>query len=650
MVSAAHESFGVRTRPASPVRWLATVGEYASAAAVAAPDEPVPVLRPSRPEQEQAWRGTIDRLFGPVAGDVAGERLVLAWGPAAADAARVFAAVTRSRLVFCRSEDDVVAQSRGGAEENVVVAGFAHQLTVAAVARITAAAGGPLGFLCGRDQAALSFAVAKALLRPAAALTGTTVLDAPSHRSEENPDVPADELRRRLTEPSLVQILRSHGEGGHAKYGRVVVCGLLDVTEFPATPDSGCAREPRVCKRAEPLGADVVFGAELAAPVVFFLCCNGFNVAQELYPSPVSMALALLEGPAGAVIAPSRPLVVPDTLLTALREELAHGTSLGRIVTELNRLSAELGQRDAFVLLGDPCLTVPAADQNLPPADDRTTGSSVLDDLQDWLIAVLRHAERGRRLIRSARIWLAGRADELLVPAAQRADEIERLALYALKWTETRPSGESLVRLRRNATMIRMSVSRWDNAVARLLLQVRDTADAFDIGHYDQVLVGVSDGDPCARCDTPTEVHLFGRGEPLEHHRRAHLCRVCGPVGESGTSGPALVVSECPAVVHGGGRLRIGADLRFPPGARRVVGNAQVYLRFFDKARDRCVHDEIRVVAAEDQAVEFDIDLPVDLGVDLHSVRLVVVSGFDVGYARARVAALPRAGAEVSRG
>lgn len=634
------------------VRWVSAPDDYTAASTAVAPGDPVPVLLPDRPEQAAAWRSTVDRLYARVrTPGVPGERVVLAWGADAADGARTYANMTAARLVLCEDVADVCAAVRTGAEQNAVVVAPAALLTVAAVSRISAAAaeaGVAVGFLCGRQLAALSFSVAKALLDVTAGAAGVELFDAPSHRAEENPYTAPAALSAALRETSLIKILRSHGEGGHAKYGGVVVCGLLDPVEFPDAPGQGCTRHPRVCKRAEPSGAEVVFGDEVAAPVVIFLCCNGFNVANELYPSPVSMALAFAEGQVGAVIAPARPLVVPDAMLTTLREDLARGLPLGQVVAELNRICAGLGQPDAFVLIGDPCLTLPG--EHAPPATESSaeaaTGDSAardsarIEELRDWLVLVLRHAARGRRLLRSARSWLGGRAPELLEPPSSRFEHVERLTLYALKWLETHPGGEALRKLGRTTTMIRLGVARWDAEVARLLLQVRDTADAFDIGHYDLVLADVAEGAPCLRCGTPLEVHTYGRGEPDESHRTGYLCRVCGPVAESGSAGPALTVRDIPKVVRGGDGLTLSADLRFPATPRIAVA-AQVYLRFFDKARDRCVHEEVRTVLAEDQRVEFDIALPADLGVDLHSIRLAAVSGFDIAYARARVAALP---------
>ncbi|HEU5160824.1 MAG TPA: hypothetical protein VFU43_27755 [Streptosporangiaceae bacterium] len=593
-------------------------------------------------EKSAVWREVLETGFGPAAPEAFGERLVLSWGAGTRGAARHYAAASRSRLVSCATIDDVLRAIAGGdGREAVVVVAFTGRLTVASIARISAAcreAGRSLGFLSGRSEAGLSFSVAKALRRPRPELTGLDLLDAPLHRQEENSRrLPAD-FRQRLTRPSLAKILRSHGEGGHAKLPGVVVCGLPDPAEFPDTPDEGCAREPRRCKRAEATRSDVVFADELAAPVVCFVCCNGFNVAEQLYPSPVSMALSFIEGWAGALIAPIRPLVAPDEMVDVLYRGLAAGRPLGSIVARLNAMSARIGQRDAFVLHGDPCLRLPATDGSgdgpaVVAVDDR------LVELRDWLVTALRQAERGRRLLRALRAWLGD--DTAPAPLIDRFEKIERLILNTMKWAEISPSGESRQRLLRSAAVIRFGVTQWDRAVSRLLLESRETVDAFDIGHYDQVLAEVRDGAGCARCATPTETHVYGRGEPAADQRLAEMCWVCGPVAERRSGGLGLKVSRCPHVGAGGEEFRLSAELRLPAGAPRLVDSVQVYLRFFDKANDRCVHEEARTVPAEDQTIEFRFRLPDRIGVDLHSVRLVAVTGFDLAYARTRFAGLP---------
>ncbi|MFE4924866.1 hypothetical protein [Streptomyces sp. NPDC056661] len=566
--------------------------------------------------------------------------MVICWGTRALAAARIYNNGCAGDLIVCQDLDEVVSAIQTGAGAPVIVVAFAVQLTVAALTRIDDAARSGkswLGFLCGRDEAGLSFAVAKALRSPRAELTAVDLFDAPAHGSAENMRRLPPDVSGGLRRPALVKIIRSHGEGGHAKLGHTVICGLLDEEEFPGGAERGCTRSPRSCKRAEPMGAEVVFGNEVAAAVVFFLCCNGFSVAGELFPSQVSLALAFAEGTASAVIAPVRPLLAPDELLAQLQRMVSQGGPLGDIVGRLNQLCDRLGQPHAFVLHGDPSLVLPASGTG---PDEPTDHEEPLDPIRTWLIRALQHASRARRLLRSLHAWSAGRSGDPFDRLTTDLDRVERLALNAFKWAEDEPTGDSRVRLMRNITVLRTMIAKWDRTASQLLLDHRETIDAYDVGHYDQLLIAVERGDVCARCGTPTEWHRFGHGEGPEQARIGVLCLVCGPVREHRASGPVLTMTAAQSIDH---FLRLHATLSFDADMPPLLHGVHVHLRFFDKARDRCVHEESRTVAAEDQTIDFEIPLPADLSGDLHSVRLVATTGFDTAYARVRFGHVPPA-------
>jgi hypothetical protein len=628
------------------VRWVTEPARYPGDVEGA-----VPVLLPAADRKAEHWRRVVSEQYGATLPPAPGARVVLALGADGRSAASVYARRSGSRLVGCADVAEVLAAMAQAAEEHVVIVAAAELLTVAVLARVSAgcrAAGKDFGVLTGRGVAELSFAVAKALLRPRPELSGVDLFDAPLHRDEENRARLAPDFARRLTRHALAKVLRSHGEGGHGKLPGTVVCGLLDQVEFREAPDAGCVREPRRCKRAGAVQSTVVFADELPAPVVAFVCCNGFNVAGELYPSPVSMALSFTEGWAGALLAPIRPLIAPDDMVTVLCDGLAAGVPLGRITVRLNELSERVGQRDAFVLHGDPCLALPPVSAPAPAAAgddragrDRAENEKDCGELLDWLVLTLQQAERGRRLLRSATSWLGERATPLLDPLRARFEQVERLALNAVKWAEMHPVGASRQRLDRLRLLLKMGVVDWDRTLSRLLLEIRDTVDAYDLGHYDQVLAEIRTGARCPRCGAPTEVHVYGRGEDPGDRRLAEACWVCGPVAECREAGLAVRMLDSPPTGTGGGWVELTARLRVPDEPARVVDVVQLYLRFYDKANGVCVHEQAEAVTAENQDVRYRFRLPDQLGVDLHSVRLIAASGFDVAYTRARLAGLP---------
>jgi hypothetical protein len=643
-----------------PLEWLASDEDYALAGRTA--DARIPVLRPQADEQERLWRRVVATQFvRPAERAARPERLILAWGAEALRPARVYARYGGSPVIDCGSLEECVARIEGCTETNVLVVASARRLCIAAVTRMSSAArtaGRGIGFLCGRTEASLSFSVAKLLLRPGVA-AGGEFLDAPHHDQRRNALGTPDEIIRRLTEPSLFKIIRSHGEGSHAKLPGVVICGLLEQTEFAHAPDQGCSRDERRCKRARASGARVVFGHEVATPVIGFACCNGFNVASELYPSPMSMALSLVEGGAAAIIAPARPLIVPDAAMDRLYCGLAGGEPLGALVQALNEMSEKNGQSNAFVLHGDPLYALPPSVGEAPGERAATfsraaTGSersadvpradqsaADLSTLQQWLVGLSRQTQQGRRLLRSTEAWLGENQAGAVAPLAARLDRIERLALNAIKWAESHPAADSRRVLQRFVVPIRLAVAQWDKEMATMLLGTRSHLDAYDIGHYDQVRIDVREGPGCRRCGTPVEIHRFGRDAPAQEHRLATLCCVCGPVSEHRADGMRLSLLSSPKQGETGGRFALRAALTVPASAP-VARGVQLFLRFYDKANDCCVYEELRKLPAESQAVDFAFELPGNLGTELHSIHMLAACGFEIAYARARFAAVPR--------
>lgn len=622
------------------VRWHADSRGYA-AAAEQCRGGAVPAMLPRSERKAALWQHVTASYFDRPAEAAPGLRLVVAWGPESQVPAAVFAGLSGSRLVTCAGADAACREIEGAPENYVVLIAAANLLTVADLARLSAvsgSAGKSLGVLSGRGEPELSFSVAKALLRPKASLTGIELFDAPDHRDAENLGRLPPELAAALTSPALAKILRAHGEGGHAKLPGVVVCGLLDAAEFTDYPDAGCRRHPRNCKRADKVRSAVLFADELAAPVVAFVCCNGFNVAGELYPSPVSMALSFAEGWTSALIAPVRPLFAPDDMIEVLHHGLATGIRLGPLVQHLNTLSTRIGQRDPFILHGDPYMSLPA--QPAPPAPG-TPQETAVNEMLDWLVRALRNADRARRVVRSADAWLGGQAQQQLARLCTTLNDTERLLLHSLKGAEAGPSAESLRRLRRTLPLIRMRIARWDREMTRLMLEGREVFDAYDLGHYDQALAEVRTGSPCLRCATPTEIYVYGRGEGAEDQRLAESCWVCGPISEHRQDGLALRVTESTRAGRSGQSFILRAEVAVPAAQPLPVGSIHLFLRFYDKANGGCSYEEARLISAEKQTVEFCVPLPLGLGVDLHSIRLSAATGFDIAYARTRFAGLP---------
>ncbi len=630
------------------IRWLDTLDEYGRIG-LRSESEPVPLLAPSDEDCRRRWDEVLRDLYVPAPGPRAAGGVVVACGEELVPLARCLAARSDSRVAVCSSLQAAGSTVAAAPEPRAVVVSLASQLKMQMVGELVSGArraGKQLGFLSGRTLAGLSFSIAKTLLSPRPSLSGVDVFDAVSHQLDHS--APSDELADRLRRPCLAKVIRSHGEGSHAKLPGLTVCGLLDPIEFPDAPSRGCSWLERRCKRSPAEATDVVFGHELRAPVVFFVCCNGFNFAKELYPSPVSMSLSLVEACPAAVIAPIRPLIAPDVIFEAIRPQLCGGAPLGEIVDALNAISEDMGQPNTFALHGDPQLRIlpravegeDHADRQRRPrtAERRSAGDH---DVESWLVRLLRRAERGRRLVRSINAWLDEDQRGVTEPAATLLTKVERLAIYGLKRAQAQRRAASSVESARGTVPIRMMVRQWDTRMADLLLSMRATVDPFDVGHYDQQLIEMRLAHPCRRCGSLLEAYLYGRGEPDDEHRVAYLCCVCGPVSEHRERGLALEVVESTPSGRGGEELVIRAKLHRPDANDPVVGSTAVSLRFFDKARNECVVDVRRTVAAGTSLVDFVLPLPETLSTDQHSIWLAAVSAFDVAYARLRFACLP---------
>ncbi|MBD1583314.1 hypothetical protein [Pseudoalteromonas sp. S16_S37] len=531
-----------------------------------------------------------------------------------------------------------------GADSCFLVVGFANSFKTSAIANLTQLASltaTEIGFICGRDIAHISFLLLKNTLSIKKTVAGTAKLDAPLHRYQPSETDILETMQSLITETKF-KILRSHGEGSHAKLPGVTVCGLLEDNEFEQSPRAGCSKQHHQCKRAQSEHISVVFADEVRAPIIVFFCCNGFNVSSELYPSPVSMALALSEAWCGALITSVRPVVVTDAMVTFVMDNLDRGASLGWIVTGLNRISAQLNQQNAFVLMGNPSYsyTVDGASHHtrIRIAD---TGCE-FEQSKNWLSQVVKRSEYARRLLRTFKHWLG---EELPEFAEQLDDKLARLSMltsYLIKRAELGPSGEELKAYYRSFFPLKSLIRQWDRCLSENLLKLRQNLDPYDAFHYDQIVEKVVSKQKCPRCNSTMESLFFGRSEPDENKRTAQMCLVCGPVSEYRTHGLGIEIVEQTKIAFPGDVFTLTLKIQHQPRTEQLSGAVSINLRFFDKAMDLCVQDTAQHVTTDCEYVTFEFELPQTLSFDLHSIRILAVSGLDYAYCRARLVCVPR--------
>jgi len=158
--------------------------------------------------------------------------------------------------------------------------------------------------------------------------------------------ISSDELRR----TGGLLGLHVHGEGAHANLRSVVLCG-----QGPGSSRSlnGCGTDH--CKRAGHTGGTFLRFSDLSAEEVVFLSCSGLSVAGEHYPSDTSAVLSLIGGRTfrtGICNDRTVPLS-PDEVRMAFL--LAASDGMRSAVLFLNELSVPRNRGAApWFLIGDP--------------------------------------------------------------------------------------------------------------------------------------------------------------------------------------------------------------------------------------------------------------------------------------------------------
>ncbi|MBC8951743.1 hypothetical protein [Xenorhabdus sp. PB62.4] len=626
------------------INWLKTLSEYND---VVDSGSGIPIIRPENATQENRWRQVIEEMYT--------EKLRTSYNKDVAifnmdentwPMALLYAKVMEYRVIPINDIDSIKLLMQEVKEKSILIIAMAHELKVGFVAsmlEMAAEAGKTIGFLCGRTLSSLSYLVAKSLLIPSLSEQNEFLIDAPKHKYASNESDP-EQLAVLLSQPAMLKTIRSHGEGSHAKLPLLTVCGLLEETEFPLIPECGCSGITRRCKRAHGK-TRVFYGLDIRAYAINYICCNGFNIAEELYPSPVSMTLALTEGWPAAVLAPIRPLIAPDYLLTLLRKMAKEKVPLGQIAAGLNDTCAALGQPFTFALLGDPTLQLSMQDekQSLPTVQHDNGESESVSKAIAWIKTVLEESIHGHRLLRSIDAWLGDTVAEQLSGLRTKLMDIERLALFSLKKYEASYSLENNKELLRNKALIQLLIAQWEKIMVSLLHESRASFDAFDLLHYDQLLSTLKTAEPCQRCGTLMETSLFGNEGIITGCSETQMCRVCGPLSAYRCGGIRLENQTETLIARQGESITAKIRLHIPHSVHLITHRVHLELRGYDKSTGQCFVSDLKTTELKnDNVIKFEFKLGENQGCDLHSIRIIAVSGFDIAFLRIRLACLPK--------
>jgi hypothetical protein len=169
----------------------------------------------------------------------------------------------------------------------------------------------------GRDLAALTFVIAKALTRPPSRPETDLVLIekltdrppicitiGPAGLAKSHPDEIPELVRR----PCRTLVLMAHGEGSHVNLGSVALCSGIgspaEAARLNADVLCGEAAPDRWCRKAG-LRYELVSPAELQAETVVFVSCNVSAMCGEIYPTSQNLVLSSLDGATRTVVASS---------------------------------------------------------------------------------------------------------------------------------------------------------------------------------------------------------------------------------------------------------------------------------------------------------------------------------------------------------
>jgi len=152
----------------------------------------------------------------------------------------------------------------------------------------------------------------------------------------------------------------AHGESNHCNLKTTVLCGFIEKHEsiVQAKLKSECNVEgkTRQCRRVRKQDIEIIYFREINAKWLLLFTCNGFSISNDLYPSEVSSVLSAVEGSASYIITFSEPFTWESWQEVILLELLIQEKSLGDIQVVLNDLFMRRTASKPVVIFGDPTI------------------------------------------------------------------------------------------------------------------------------------------------------------------------------------------------------------------------------------------------------------------------------------------------------
>ncbi|MFG1879588.1 hypothetical protein ACGFIV_32620 [Sphaerisporangium sp. NPDC049003] len=541
----------------------------------------IPVLRPHKAHRADRWAHVLAWYGSP--------RLPARPAPAGARVAGLggdphlgeLVAHALGRSHRHHTSADTLMQDLGPRGGTVLVVALARELTLAVLLPLLdsyAAHGTAVGLLTGRDNAAITFALAKILATPraerapgrSALIDGTTGLShtLPGRNGER---ITTDEV---LADTWRTLLIDAHGSAAHANLGAVVLCGLTGQHEHTSTGipvPGGCT--PARCK-TDTTGRHIPLAPhDLKTQVLGLFVCNAITLGPaEQYPSDLSLILDAVEGYPSAVFGLLRgdlntTCEHPDLAATVLNA----GHRLGRCVSVLDHDGHRRGIRGpSAALIGDPEYrphprSRPAPADPTPQQTPSSSGKPDTSDLPAWQA----------RIEEAAAFESALRASLHHRPDLDLDNCLTEIATHRLHAAESmlcalRSHTDSGIHVRE----LEEASLAWSHSVLAILSRTRGGAFTRQVtaarAHHRTEHLSVAD--PCPHCAAPrTREHLVST---LGLAPRITVgCPRCGAALSLPDHTPPLTIRS-PQALHPGHRARI--DIVVPDSADGLLA---VHLR-----------------------------------------------------------------------
>lgn len=537
--------------------------------------------------------------------------------------ARPYARAFDRPVVELASLSEAGAALRGVKSGSVMLIADARELVADARLALGEALQVPWSVVPTRDEAGLSFTLAKMSLARARFHPCHGVADGLWNRLTHLHDARSPEVERGPSLDSKLAFLNEaswgmlavigHGRGGHMDLHDVVLCSLLGDAELDLQGRrlrGGCSAQGAVhCKRAR-AETRVVRLTEVRAQCLLLLSCLSALAPYEQYPSNTSGIAAFCEGYAafGMLANSLIPQFVSEAVLSLTL--LEGGKGLGAVVAFLNEARRARGTNGpAFIGIGDPTATlvgsragnmrahVLALPERSPKAPtvvrpSRSVVATVAgardcglvvggeeppEAPADWSREWGRVAERTARVMgraaecRRVELLLAAHLEKVVpsLPRAQRVLAAVSEARREVHQCATRIS-ELLVATQRegwwrpdfddlHANFVR-AVHRWDRRMAALIALTAHTR-ALDhaLGHGLIREDGERAG-PCPNCGAPTFRANYRDVLGLGPPAVVEECLSCGPLGREARHGGRIVLTM-PSELEAGAVARIDVEV-----------------------------------------------------------------------------------------